>query len=136
MTANRADAASKSANRRTIFLFEDELDVRASLSDQMDDLSYRVIGDGHRAMALLDGTELIYLLFTDIVMPGGLNALNGLDLARRVRERKHGITVIYVTGYSDDTLARAGPLDDDAVVRCKPYNSKAMAAASGRAMKS
>ena len=133
MTTNRADAASKSANRRTILLFEDELDVHASLSDQMDDLSYRVIGDGHRAIVLLDGTELIYLLFTDIVMPGGLN---GLDLARRVRERKHGVTVIYITGYSDDTLARAGPLDDDAVARCKPYNSEAMAAASGRTMKS
>ena len=99
----------------------------------MDDPSYRVIEDGHRAMALLYGTEHIDLLFTDIVMPGGLN---GLDLARRVHEHTPGLTVFYTTGYSDDILARAGPLDDGAVVLCKPYNNKAMAATLERAMES
>jgi len=83
MTANRADAALKSPDRRTILLFEDEPDIRASLSDQMEDPSYRAIENGHRAMAPLYGTEHIDLLFTHIVMPGGLN---GLDLARRVHK--------------------------------------------------
>ncbi|GEM_PF-3330558 len=133
MTANRADAALKSPDRRTILLFEDEPDIRASLSDQMEDPSYRAIENGHRAMAPLYGTEHIDLLFTHIVMPGGLN---GLDLARRVHKHTPGLTVLYTTGYSDDILARAGPLDDSAVVPCKPYNNKARAAALEWAMES
>ena len=126
-------AAAEALDQRTILLVEDDTDVRGSLCDQLTDLGYRVIEaeDGHDALALFDGSERIDLLFTDIVMPGGIN---GLDLARRLREHLPALNVIYTTGYSDDILAKSGPLDDGAVVLRKPYNSKAMTAALERAM--
>ena len=115
-------------DRGLVLLVEDDPDVRASLSDLVLDLGYRVIQapDDAAALSVCDRPQRIDFLFTDIVMPGGMN---GLELARELRRQTPSVQVIFTTGYSDEILAQTGRLDDDAILLRKPYDSKTLAAA-------
>ena len=55
-----------------------------------------------RALQILSGEEHIDLLFTDIMMPGGTL---GPELARRARELRPDIEVLFTTGYADSAVA-------------------------------
>ena len=118
--------AAVSPGDGTILLVEDDLDVRESLTYQLEDLGYRVIQakDGATALAALSHEPEIDLLFTDVVMPGGLS---GMELAHRIRALRPGLKVLYSTGYSEDTVSNTGQLDDAAVVLRKPYDKSKLA---------
>jgi CheY-like chemotaxis protein len=72
---------------------------------------------GAAALEILTGNGTIELLFTDMVMPGGIS---GLELARRAREIRPGIKVIFASGYaaSFDSGEAIGP------VLQKPYSDE------------
>ncbi len=112
----------------TILLVEDDADVRRSLAAQMTGLGYRVIEaeDGASALAVLDDETQIDLLFTDIMIPGGVS---GLELARQLLLLRPELRVLYTTGYSEDHVAKAGQLEEDATVLRKPYDTAKLAAA-------
>jgi PAS domain S-box-containing protein len=89
----------------TILVVEDNpevADVTATLLEQM---GYRVLRAGNAADALetIKGGDLIDLVFSDIVMPNGMN---GIHLAQEVAEHYPAIRVLLTTGYSD--VAAAG----------------------------
>jgi DNA-binding NtrC family response regulator len=76
--------------------------------------------DHRRALELLEGTQPLDLLITDIVMP---DHVNGLALARMAMLRRHGLKVLYISGYDlpdlgDEALGRVlrKPLDLDMLV--------------------
>ncbi len=117
----------------TILLVEDDTDVRESLAAQLDTLGYQVIEakDGVNALAVLAGGAQIDLLFTDVVMPGGLS---GLELARQVSQLRPMLKVLFTTGYSEEALSDAGLLDDGAVVLHKPYTKAILANAISRVL--
>ncbi len=98
-------------DRNTVLLVEDDPDVRDVLRDQIAGLGYNVLvaSDGREALSQTEHGQRIDLLFTDIVMPGGLN---GLELARQLRGRLPTLNVIYTTGYSDKIVAQSGQLED------------------------
>ena len=110
-----------------ILLVEDYADVRGSLAGQLSSLGYGVIeaDDGVKALAIAADVPRIDLLFTDIVMPGGLS---GLDLARQLQQQRPDLRVLYTTGYSAEIGSEAGQLDHDAAVLYKPYSKAEMAA--------
>lgn len=87
----------------TILIVEDEALVREVTALEFEDAGFRVIGvgDGAAAMALLEGTAAIDLLFTDISLPDGLD---GWTIAARARRARPGLPVIYATGYSPDPV--------------------------------
>lgn len=89
---------------RTILVVEDNDDVCHVAETHLRGLGYRVVSarSGEQAIELLDDRDSIDLLFTDLVMPGGMN---GLVLARRVRERFPGLPVLLTTGYTDEEAA-------------------------------
>ncbi len=117
----------------TILLVEDDTDVRESLAAQLSTLGYQVIEakDGVNALAVLADDTPIDLLFTDVVMPGGLR---GLELARQVSQLRPTLKVLFTTGYSEEALSDAGLLDDGAVVLHKPYTKAILANAISRVL--
>jgi len=76
--------------------------------------------NGQAAMKLWQRrSRKIDLLFSDMVMPGGLT---GLDLAQKLREDSPELKVIISSGYNADMAAQAKPLADDVVYLQKPYH--------------
>ena len=65
----------------------------------------------------------IHLLLTDVVMP----EIGGRDLARRLGEVRPEVPVLYMTGYSDEAVARQGVLDPGTALIQKPFTPAALA---------
>jgi PAS domain S-box-containing protein len=107
---------SLSGRDRTILLVEDDAGVRAVTAAMLKELQFNVIeaDNGARALDIVDRESEIDLLFTDIVMPGGMN---GFELGRLARERRPQLPVLYATGYS---ASYAAP-EKGADMLAKPY---------------
>ena len=63
------------------------------------------------------------LLLTDVIMPGA----SGPELARRLLEKRPGTRVLYVSGYTDASMASQGALDDGAYFLQKPFTPESLA---------
>jgi len=106
--------------RESVLVVEDDPFVRTYAVSCLQQLGYRVTPatDGRDALARLAGMPEIDLLFTDIVMPGGIS---GWELMDRVRELRPGIRVLVTSGYALESLSAHGRLTPDAVFLNKPY---------------
>ncbi len=104
----------------TILLVEDDALVRSHAAGQLAALGYRVLqaGDGPSALRLLQDPVHIDLLFTDIVMPGGLN---GRELADAAIVLRPSLRVLFASGYSQDAVVHHGRLDAGVQLLAKPY---------------
>jgi two-component system cell cycle sensor histidine kinase/response regulator CckA len=65
----------------------------------------------------------IDLLMTDVVMPG----ISGKELAERVKSQRPGIKVLYMSGYTDQSVVKHGILETDAVLLQKPFTMATLA---------
>ena len=105
--------------RRTILVVDDSHDVRELAEHHLRELGYRVLAahSGEEAMELIERYGDIDLLFSDIIMPGGMN---GVRLAELVRQRQPDVPVILATGYMNElpVAARPGP---GYTTMAKPY---------------
>lgn len=110
-----------------VLLVEDDDLVRGHVAAQLQALGYRVTEatNGPAAIDLLVGSERFDLLFTDMVMPGGMN---GRELAERALEIRPGIKVLFTSGYSSDAVLRKGILSRDVQFLSKPYRRVELAA--------
>ena len=111
-----------SLNRLRVLLVEDDPALNALVGDMLAEHGAQVI----RATAAAEGLELfesaaIDAVLSDMVMPG---AMNGLELARAVRERQPGVPVVLMTGYSE--AAGEAAADGFAVLR-KPFTIASLA---------
>jgi PAS domain S-box-containing protein len=99
----------------TVLLVEDNPDVASISASLLEQLGYDVrrVGDAEAALRAIETSD-IDLVFSDIVMPG---KLDGLSLARRLREIRPDLPILLATGYSD---AAAGARGDFPILR-KPY---------------
>ncbi|MFC5479585.1 histidine kinase famiy protein [Massilia suwonensis] len=105
--------------RRTILVVDDSHDVRELAETHLRALGYRVLAaqSGEEALELVERYGDIDLLFSDIIMPGGMN---GIRLAEAVRERQPKVPVILATGYMNELPAPTGATSSFAVMS-KPY---------------
>jgi len=110
-----------------ILLVEDNEVLRAHARVQLESLGYEVLEaeDGAAALDILAGRDDIDLLFTDIVMPGGIN---GRDLAERALVRQPWLRILYTSGYSRDALMKDGRLVAGVTLLQKPYAKRDLAA--------
>lgn len=76
-------------------------------------------------MAILRERSDIDLLFTDIVLPGGMN---GLQIGEAVEKMRPGIKILYTSGYSASAIANGGRLKAGVELLSKPYRRAELAA--------
>lgn len=108
-----------------VLVVEDEERVRNFSVEALRDLGYTVLQapDGREAMRLIDGGQPVSLLFTDVVMP----EMTGDELARRAREQRPDLRVLFTSGYTPDEAAIAQRLSDGGRVLPKPFGIGALA---------
>lgn len=106
--------------RETILVVEDEEDVRQLVARLLGALGYRILEacDGKAAITLLDAESDIALLFTDVVLPGGMN---GPDIARQAQLRCPGLKVLYTSGYTGNAIQQLEALGSEVRLISKPY---------------
>jgi PAS domain S-box-containing protein len=111
----------------TVLVAEDDPMVRSHVAALLRDLGYRVIAVADAAAALdtLRGGAAVDLLFTDVVMPGGIN---GRELAERARALRPGLPVLFTSGYTENAIVHHGRLDPGVLLLAKPYRRRELAA--------
>jgi len=110
----------------TILVVEDDDMVRAYVESELKALGYNVIArsNGPAALDLLRQAGHIDLLFTDVVMPGGMF---GPELARQATALRPGLKVLFTSGYSQNPVKMPDGVGD-ARVLTKPFRRKDLAA--------
>jgi PAS domain S-box-containing protein len=111
----------------TILVVEDDDILRRTVERQLRGLGYRVIAcaNGHDALGVIATGVSIQLLFTDVIMPGGLN---GPALVKASRAMLPTLRVLYTSGYTEKVVVRHARLDADAILLSKPYALAELAA--------
>ncbi|MGK2898981.1 MAG: ATP-binding protein [Burkholderiaceae bacterium] len=112
----------------TVLVVEDDAPVRQLASHELRALGYRVLEapSGADAMRIVEGDEPIDLLFTDVVMPGGMSGRKLADAARAVRP---SLRVLYTSGYTENAIVHHGRLDPGVMLLPKPYRRADLARA-------
>ena len=100
--------------------------VRAYVENELKTLGYRVIAtsNGPAALDVLRQPGDIQLLFTDVVMPGGMF---GPELARQATGLRPGLKVLFTSGYSQSPVKTPDQIGD-ARILTKPFRRNDLAA--------
>lgn len=111
--------------RERILVVEDNDSVREVVSNLLKSLNYFVIeaSSGQGALEIMQRDEDFDLLFTDLVMPGGIS---GAELAVRMRQVKPGLKVLYTSG-STGTVINGNRKLTSGIILQKPYFKDALA---------
>ncbi len=113
------------AGTETILLVDDEPMVRDIASRTLRNYGYRVLEASNGAEALhLQGEwpGSIDLLVTDVVMP----LMGGKELAQRLQSLNPKLTVMYMSGYTQNVVLQQGVLKEGVVMLIKPFNSASL----------
>jgi len=104
----------------TILVVEDDDDVRAYSVEILRELGYRVIEahDGPSALRLLERQPKVDLMFTDVVLPGGMT---GAQVAAQARDIRPELKVLFTTGYARNAIIHQGRLDKGVQLLTKPF---------------
>ena len=126
---------SGAGGRESVLLVEDDDGVRAYAAEALRELGYRVAEapNGKAALTILDSAPRLDLLLTDVIMPGDLN---GRELAEEAVQRRPGLRVLYMTGYSRDALSERGRLNPGVHVLGKPFSVQELADEGARPLRS
>ena len=108
-----------------ILLVEDDEEVNHFSSEVLRDEGYHVISthEGASGLRLLDANPDVKLLFTDVILPGGMN---GRQLADEALRRRPELRILFTTGYTRNAIIHHGRLDADVELLTKPFTSDAL----------
>jgi signal transduction histidine kinase len=118
------DVQTANDQSETVLVVEDNDEVREMAIATISDLGYRVLTarNGPAALDLLHKDERIDLLFSDVVMPGGMN---GYELIRKARTVRHDLKALVTSGYANDARKDGVPIDVPLLQ--KPYHRAELA---------
>ncbi len=119
---SRESPEPAASRAETVLVVEDSAEVRAYSVEVLRELGYRVLeaADGPAALDLLGrpGAARVDLLFTDVILPGGMT---GTALAERARALRPGLKVLFTTGYAQSAATRSGRVDPGVELITKPF---------------
>ncbi|MBB4261440.1 MULTISPECIES: PAS domain-containing hybrid sensor histidine kinase/response regulator [unclassified Bradyrhizobium] len=109
-----------------ILVVEDDEALRSFSCSALRELGYAVLeaSDGRSALELLDANSHVELIFTDVVLPGGLNGRQLVDEAVKLRP---SLKVLFTTGYTRNAIVHNGTLDPSVTLIGKPFTLDALA---------
>ena len=109
----------------TLLLVEDEPGIRALAGDILRRDGYTVLEARHGVEALLTGSQYlgtIHLLITDVIMP----QMSGSEVAERLTHERPHMKVLYISGYTNDTIIHHGVIQEGAAFLQKPFSPDAL----------
>lgn len=121
-------AEEATTSRETILVVEDDPRVRALTIKRLKLIGYDVLeaADGPSALEILKRNEPVDLVFSDLIMPGGLS---GRDVAKQARDIRPGIKVLLTSGYAEELVRGEDLQHDNLRVLRKPYQQSDLVAA-------
>jgi len=124
----KRDAASDAVARETVLVVEDDDRVRQLTIKRLKLIGYQVVeaSDGPAALEILKRGDAVDLVFTDLVMPGGLS---GREVAGRARTLRPGVKVLLTSGYAEELVHGEDLQREHLKVLRKPYQQADLVAA-------
>jgi signal transduction histidine kinase/CheY-like chemotaxis protein len=112
----------------TVLLVEDEPSVRMLARELLGELGFQVLAaaDGPSALALEAEHPGIDLVFTDVMLPNGMN---GRELAEELRRRRPELPIVFASGYPRDVIEGRGEIEPGWRLLTKPYAFEELAEA-------
>jgi len=120
--------------KHSILVVEDDPLVRQVSVGLLKVLGYRTLEahDGSSALLLLNEIEQIDLLFTDIMMPGGMT---GFQLAEAARKKFPRLRIVFTSGYNEENLTRLFSAGPNARLLRKPFELRELTKVMEEALK-
>ncbi len=107
--------------KEKILLVEDEEKVRELMCELLRSNGYDVItaNNGQEGLNIFEhNQDSIDLVITDVIMP----KMDGKEMADRMRQQRPNLNMVYISGYTEDTISRHGMLDSNAELIKKPFD--------------
>lgn len=120
------DAGEDYSGTETILLVEDDEIVRNLICEILTGHGYTILQavSGKAALSVLEShKETVHLLLTDMIMPG----ISGGELRDRAVEMRPDVKVLFISGYTDDSLTQSGVMNPDAAFLEKPFTPDTLA---------
>jgi CheY-like chemotaxis protein len=110
------------SGRESILVVDDELELLGLVREMLEGLGYQVLTavSGQKALEVLESGATVDLVFSDVMMPGGIN---GFELADLIRSRFPGVKVLLASGHAGAAAGLEGSVGG---VLEKPYNDVAL----------
>jgi PAS domain S-box-containing protein len=126
-TTAEAHAGSQvEGGHEVVLVVEDDALVRKYVTTEIASLGYVTLeaANGAEALKIIDGGASIDLLFTDVIMPGGMN---GRQLADEAVRRRPRLKTLFTSGYTENAILHHGRLDPGVLLLAKPYRKPELA---------
>ncbi|TCR96298.1 ATP-binding protein [Rhizobium sp. BK418] len=122
-----AQALPEAAAGEVVLVLEDDPDVRSYSVESLRELGYHVLEakDGPAALQTLLSHGKVDLIFSDVVLPGGMS---GAEVVVKAREMIPTIKALFTTGYSRNAIVHHGRLDKGVNLLTKPFSFEELAA--------
>ncbi len=118
--ASPGAGAAEQPGTETVLIVDDRADVAELARTILRDFGYttHLAQNGREALEILDSVGPVDLLFTDLIMPGGMN---GIVLAREARRRRPDLKILLTTGFAEASLERTDTGGSEFDLLSKPY---------------
>jgi PAS domain S-box-containing protein len=125
-TSEAEVAANVRGGNETILVVEDDVLVRKYVVTQIASLGYGTLqaANAAEALKLVESGVPIDLLFTDVIMPGGMNGRQLVETATKLRP---SLRVLFTSGYTENAIVHHGRLDAGVLLLAKPYRKPELA---------
>jgi PAS domain S-box-containing protein len=126
VSGNQFRGAVPARGSETILVVDDDATIVEMIEKTLRPLGYSVLtaNGSEEALAISERYEKeIRLLLTDVIM----QSMNGRELSVAIKQRRPGVRTIFMSGYTDNLIARKGVLDPGAVLLQKPFTQGLLA---------